>query len=136
MPPRKKNNNSAELAIGDYRHKDAKRKNIPPAKIAAEGVVPTVPPIKYEYTPRRSPELRFDPQAGPDKLPKLLAKARHRALTEAEVQQLAAALRTQEPCLEWAGKLEQNRRGLSVDPVALHIHERVSAHPRTAMFGN
>jgi len=129
MPPRKKKNgNGPDLGIvTDYRHQDARRKNTPPAKIAAEGVIPPAPKIQYAYTPRRSPELRFDPNAGPDKLPKLLAEAKSRALTDAEVKQLADALRTQEPWLEWAGKLEQNRRGLSVDPVALHIHERVSA---------
>jgi adenine-specific DNA-methyltransferase len=36
-----------------------------------------------------------------------------------------AALRTQEPWLEWAGKREA--KSFEVDPVALHIHERVSA---------
>src|SRR5207253_7268108 len=34
----------------------------------------------------------------------------------------------QQPWLEWAQKQEQHQRGaLEVDPVALHIHERVSA---------
>ncbi|MEI7733320.1 MAG: hypothetical protein WCO56_27360 [Verrucomicrobiota bacterium] len=49
MPPRKKTNGPSELSIGDYRHSDATRKNIPPAKIAAEGQVPPVPKIKYSY---------------------------------------------------------------------------------------
>ena len=34
-------------------------------------------------------------------------------------------MRTQEPWLEWAGKREQKQ--FEVDPVALHLHERVSA---------
>src|SRR5215469_9853829 len=123
MAKKKNGNATAEIAlVADYRHKDAKRKNIPPAKIAAEGVIPEVPKIQYAYTPRRSPELRFDPEAKADKLPKLLAKARQGPLTEAEIKTLAEALRTQEPWLEWAGKVEQNRDGLRVDPVALHIH--------------
>ncbi|NDK15906.1 MAG: hypothetical protein GW911_28070, partial [Armatimonadetes bacterium] len=40
----------------------------------------------------------------------------------------AEALRDHEPWLEWAEKQEQHQRGgFQVDPVALHIHERVSA---------
>jgi len=38
---------------------------------------------------------------------------------------LANALRTQEPWLEWSGKRE--KKSFEVDPVALHIHERISA---------
>jgi adenine-specific DNA-methyltransferase len=38
---------------------------------------------------------------------------------------LAEALRAHEPWLEWAGKREAG--GFEVDPVALNIHERVSA---------
>ena len=41
------------------------------------------------------------------------------------MQILAAALRHHSPWLEWAGK--QETESFSVDPVALHIHERVSA---------
>ncbi|MFN7305042.1 MAG: site-specific DNA-methyltransferase, partial [Acetobacteraceae bacterium] len=37
---------------------------------------------------------------------------------------MAEALRRHEPWLEWAGKRE--KPGFAVDPVALHIHERVS----------
>jgi adenine-specific DNA-methyltransferase len=40
------------------------------------------------------------------------------------VRLLAEALRRYDPWLEWAGKREAN--GFAVDPVALHIHERVS----------
>src|SRR5262249_1401803 len=35
--------------------------------------------------------------------------------------------RTQEPWLEWAGKRESEALGFAVDPVALHIHERIAA---------
>jgi adenine-specific DNA-methyltransferase len=68
--------------------------------------------------------LRFDPDGEPDKLPELLAIARERKLNDDEIQLLAEALRSEEPWLEWAGKRE--KRELKVDPVALHIHERVS----------
>jgi adenine-specific DNA-methyltransferase len=111
--------------VTDYRFPEATRKNNPPAKIAAEGFVPLVPKAEYTYSPRRPPELRFDPTGRTDELPELLAIARQRALTEAEAWALAEALRVHEPWLEWAGKREA--RSFAVDPVALHIHERVSA---------
>jgi adenine-specific DNA-methyltransferase len=111
--------------VTDYRFPEATRKNNPPAKIAAEGHVPLVPKAEYQYSPRRPPELRFDPTGRTDELPELLATARQRKLTEAEAWALAEALRAYEPWLEWAGKREA--RSFAVDPVALHIHERVSA---------
>ncbi|MBK8233116.1 MAG: site-specific DNA-methyltransferase [Candidatus Eisenbacteria bacterium] len=112
----------------DYRHKQEKRKNNPPAKIAAEGVVPVIPKAKYAYSPHRPPTLRLDPTADADTLPELLAAAKTRKLTDDEAATLAAALRVHEPWLEWADKQEQHRRGyFEVDPVALNIHERVSA---------
>jgi adenine-specific DNA-methyltransferase len=126
----KKKNNAAGDGlknVEDYRHKGAKRKNNPPAKIAAEGTVPVVPKIEYSYSPRRPPVLRFDTSGAADKLPELLAQARKRKLTDEEVRLLAEALRTQEPWLEWTGKSEAESKGFSVDPVALHIHERISA---------
>lgn len=109
----------------DYRHDEAKRKNNPPAKIAAEGSVPLLPKIEYEYSPRLPPVLRFDAEGRADALPELLAAARERRLTDEEARLLADALRRHEPWLEWAGKRE--RPAFAVDPVALHIHERVSA---------
>jgi adenine-specific DNA-methyltransferase len=111
--------------VGDYRFPEATRKNNPPAKIAAEGYVPLIPKAEYLYSPRRPPELRFDPTGRADELPELLAKATREKLTEAEALLLAEALRTHEPWLEWAGKREA--KSFAVDPVALHIHERVSA---------
>jgi adenine-specific DNA-methyltransferase len=110
--------------VSDYRFPEATRKNNPPAKIAAEGYVPLIPKAEYLYSPRRPPELRFDPTGRADELPELLAKATRRKLTEAEAWALAEALRVHEPWLEWAGKREA--KSFTVDPVALHIHERVS----------
>jgi adenine-specific DNA-methyltransferase len=111
--------------MADYRHDEAKRKNNPPAKIAAEGTVPLLPKIEYSYSPRLAPVLRFDQTGASDALPELLEETKQRALTDDEAKLLAEALRNQEPWLEWAGKRETP--GFAVDPVALHIHERVSA---------
>jgi len=116
-----------EVSVEDYRHSGATRKNIPPAKIAAEGKVPEVPKIQYSYSPRRQPELRFDTSGKADRLPELLEKAKRGPLTADEAQVLADALRVQQPWLEWAGKAEAEAKGFTVDPVALHIHERISA---------
>jgi adenine-specific DNA-methyltransferase len=107
-----------------YRHKGEKRRNIPPAAIAAEGRVPPAPKLHYSYSPRLDPVLRFDATGAPDKLPALLEKAKREPLTDAEARLLGEALRREEPWLEWAGKREA--KGFAVDPVALHIHERVS----------
>jgi adenine-specific DNA-methyltransferase len=123
----KNHGSGAQSGLGnvtDYRHDEATRKNNPPAKIAAEGTVPLMPKIRYEYSPRLAPTLRFDPTGQADKLPELLQKAQRQPLTAAEAEQLGAALRNQEPWLEWANKRE--KRWFDVDPVALHIHERVS----------
>ena len=111
--------------MGDIRHPGAKRRNIPPAKIAAEGTVPAIPKAQYAYNPHLPPVLRFDPSGGPDALPELIAEAGKRPLTPEEQRLLAAALRNHEPWLEWTGKRE--KKWFEVDPVALHIHERVSA---------
>lgn len=109
--------------MGDYRHA-AKRKNNPPAKIAAEGTVPAIPRAQYAYNAHLPPVLRFDQSGGPDTLPKLLAEAGRRTLTPDEQRLLADALRRQDPWLEWTGKREA--KSFEVDPVALHIHERIS----------
>jgi len=115
----------ASDGIGDYRHDSSTRLNIPPARLASEGTVPAMPKSQYAYHPRRPPELRFDSTGATDRIPELLAAAKERPLTEDEVALLAAAVRTHEPWLEWAGKREMP--GFAVDPVALQIHERISA---------
>jgi adenine-specific DNA-methyltransferase len=90
--------------IDSYRH-SARRKNIPSAGLAAHGQVKEVPKTRYFYDPHLPPVLRFDETGGEDRLPR-------------------DALRNHEPWLEWAGKRE--KKWFDVDPVALHIHERVS----------
>lgn len=93
-----------------------------------QGAVPKVAKAKYHYNPHLTPELRFDPTGGPDKLPSLIAAARQRPLNESEARTLAEAINSQNPWMEWAGKSEEHARGtLSVNPVALHLHERISA---------
>ena len=110
--------------VADYRY-PTKRLNVPPAGLAAQGQIADAPRIRYEYDPHRPPVLRFDRSGAADRLPELLATARQRALTEEEARQLADALRSHQPWLEWAGKRE--KRAFEVEPVALHIHERISA---------
>ena len=61
----------------------AKRKNIPPAGLEAQGTLQEAPRIRHEYNPHLPPVLRSAPNAAEvDKLPELLATARKRALTE------------------------------------------------------
>jgi len=119
---------SASVKTTDYRHTGEKRTNIPPAKIAAEGRVPAVPKARYYYNPHLPPALRFDPTGEADLVGKLVEDAGRRPLTTVERNVVAEAVHHYEPWLEWAGKREQHEKGyFDVDPVALHIHERVSA---------
>ncbi|MBX3323104.1 MAG: hypothetical protein KF757_08965 [Phycisphaeraceae bacterium] len=69
------NAETRDIRMGDIRHPAASRKNIPPAKIAAEGVVPAIPKAEYAYNPHLPPVLRFHHSGGhgsTDALPKLL----------------------------------------------------------------
>ena len=111
-------------AVQPVKHR-AKRKNIPPAGLEAQGRVEDATKVRLAYNPHLPPRLRFsDDPAQADRLPELLAIARQRALTDDEARTLADALRRHEPWLEWAGKRE--RPWTEVEPPALHIHERVS----------
>lgn len=106
----------------------AKRKNIPPAGLEAQGRVEEAPKLRHHYNPHLPPVLRFAAAGGEpaaeDRLPALLQTARERALSADEAAVLAEALRRHEPWLEWSGKRE--RPWFEVEPPALHIHERVS----------
>ena len=113
-----------QTAMSDYRYAE-KRKNNPPAKIAAEGIVPAIPKAQYAYNPHLPPILRFDTTGESDRLPELLQTAQQRPLTADETQLLAIAIKNaQAPWLEWTAKREMP--GFTVDPVALHIHDRIS----------
>jgi adenine-specific DNA-methyltransferase len=124
LPPRRRASTTEGPPVADYRH-DATRRNNPPAGLAGQARVRETPRLAYGYDPHRPPELRFDPTGGEDALPPLLAEVTRRKLTEEEARRLAEAIRHREPWLEWTGKREA--KGFVVDPVALHIHERVSA---------
>ena len=125
MARKKRTAKKSETEIQDYRHDDAKRKNNPAAGIAAQGRLTEPPKVEYAYNPHRPPCLRFDGNGDADRLPELLEKAKRKVLSEEEVNLLAEALQQHEPWLEWSGK--QEAKAFTVEPVALHIHERVSA---------
>ena len=115
---------NSEKEVKDYRHDTSKRKNNPPAGIAGQGRTPDTPKQEYAYNPHLPPILRSDPHGDADKLPELLQKALQERLTPEEAKIIADALKHHEPWLEWAGK--QEAKSFTVDPVALHVHERVS----------
>lgn len=103
----------------------ATRKNIPPAGLEAQGEIRDTTKVRYYYNPHLPPVLRTAAdEAAIDALPELLREATRRPLSESEAAQLAQALRRLDPWLEWSGKRE--RPWFAVDPVALHMHERVS----------
>ena len=120
-----------KVEIESYRYESATRKNIPTAKIAAEGTVPRVAKAKYAYSAHLSPELRFDASGQSDRITDIVEKAiAGNKLTRKEADVLrGVAANASQPWLEWSGKKEEHDRGvLEVEPVALHIHERVSAN--------
>ena len=82
----------------------AKRKNIPPAGLEAQGEMRETPTFRYHYNPHLPPVLRSAPDAAEsDALPELLREATRRPLSESEASALAEALRRHEPWLEWSG---------------------------------
>ncbi|MBL9153761.1 MAG: site-specific DNA-methyltransferase [Verrucomicrobiales bacterium] len=113
-----------------YQHPDKKRKNLPAAGMAVKDQEVETAKIPYAYDPHLTPVLRFDESGATDSLTTeveaLLEKAKTGALTEKEVRLLGdALLRSRQPWLEWSTKRE--KKTFTVDPVALHIHEKVSA---------
>ncbi|MSQ52043.1 MAG: hypothetical protein EXR28_09155 [Betaproteobacteria bacterium] len=124
MPNTGKSAITEPLPTADYRHA-AKTKNLPPAGLAAQGKIEQSRKVQYAYNPHLPPELRFDSSGASDRLPELLEKARKSPLTDEEAKLLADALHVREPWLEWAGKRELP--GFAVDPVALNVHDRISA---------
>jgi len=122
--PKPKPDQAESDRVTGFRY-DAQRKNNPPAGLAAQARVRETPRLAYSYDPHLPPELRIDATGGADVLPDLLREATQRPLTETEARVVLMGLRQLQPWLEWAGKREA--RGFVVDPVALHIHERVSA---------
>lgn len=127
MPPRRSRPSPAPAAapVAAYTHSSQTRKNIPPAGLAAQGRVREVPRHAWSYDPHLPPTLVSDATGAEDETLALLDAATTRKLTAEEAGRVAAALRQRQPWLEWATKREAPR--CVVDPVALHIHERVSA---------
>lgn len=113
---------SASTPFTEHRYAEATRKNLPAAGDAL-GHVEETEKITYAYDPHRAPVLRFNEAITRQRA--LLDEARRRPLTADETAELAELLEAPQPWLEWAGKKEQP--DFEVDPVALHIHERVSA---------
>ncbi len=114
----------------DYRHDSATRKNLPGAAMAGEGELPKKGRVKYAYSPHLDPVLRFDPTGRADKVAAVVEKACRGERLDAGEQEILRAVgkNWEQPWLEWANKQEEHARGhFSVDPVALHIHERISA---------
>ena len=121
---RRRRSENQETQVEDYRHDQATRTNNPPAGIAAYGSIHEQPKHEYIYNPHLPPVLRFDGNGNPDKLSELLNKARSERLSDDEVNLLEEVLKQHTPWLEWSGK--QEAQSFVVEPVALHIHERVS----------
>lgn len=122
---RKSKVDSNEEQVVDLRFPGAKRKNIPPVGLEARGKVVREKQLAYDYNPHLPPVLRFDQNGTADALPELIEEAGKRPLSPEEQKLLVEALRNHQPWLEWTGKKEQ--QACVVDPVALHIHERVAA---------
>jgi adenine-specific DNA-methyltransferase len=98
--------------------------------MAGEGEVPKAKRVKYAYSPHLDPVLRFDPTGRADRVAAVVDKACSGQPLDASEQEILRAVgkNWEQPWLEWANKQEEHARGhFSVDPVALHIHERISA---------
>jgi adenine-specific DNA-methyltransferase len=124
MARQKKKTDKAGENVVDYRHKSVTRLNIPPAGLTARGEIVREKKVRYAYNPHLSPVLRFDATGKTDSIEKLIDDASRRKLEPHEIKLLQEAMRNHEPWLEWAGKREQ--QWCVADPVALHIHERIS----------
>jgi adenine-specific DNA-methyltransferase len=124
MRKRKSTTSQFGDSVVDYRHTQASRLNIPPAGLAARGEVVREKRTQYAYNPHLAPTLRFDATGKADRIQRLIADCGARQLEADETALLQEALRNHEPWLDWAGKQEQ--QWCVDDPVALHIHERIS----------
>lgn len=112
-----------EVPVTRFEYPDGKRKHIPPSGEMATNKVREEAKVKFAYDPHRTPALRFNGRVARGR--ELLEKATRTNLQREEAAELAQLLESEQPWLEWAGKREQTH--FEVDPVALHIHERVSA---------
>ena len=109
--------------VTEHRHADATRKHIPAAGTDVTAELKDEAKIRFAYDPHRPPVLRFNELIVRQR--ELLRESTRRTLTQEEAAELAAQIESPQPWLEWAGKRETPE--FTVAPVALHIHERVSA---------
>ena len=109
MARQKKKIENADENVVDYRHKNVKRLNIPPAGLTARGEIVREKKVRCAYNPHLSPVLRFDATGKADSIEKMLEQASRRKLEPHEINLLQEALRNHEPWLEWAGKREQGK---------------------------
>lgn len=124
MPRRETPPDTGADGLASIAHR-AKRKNLPPSGIESHGELREEAAVAYWHNPHLPPRLASSPDpAATDRLGEVLAEAGRRALTEDEVRTLDRAIKQHEPWLDWSGKRE--RPWFEVDPVALHMHERVS----------
>ena len=124
MPRRAAPPDTGTDALSSIAHR-AKRKNLPPSGIESHGELREEAAVAYWHNPHLPPRLVSSPDpAAADGLADVLAEARRRALTEDEIRTLDEAIKQHEPWLDWSGRRE--RPWFEVDPVALHMHERVS----------
>ena len=124
MRKRKMDTSKMGENVVDYRHKTVTRLNIPPAGLEARGEIAREKRIRWAYNPHLVPALRFDGTGKADAISELIAATGKRKLEPEEMKRLYEAFCNHEPWLEWAGKREQ--QWCVADPVALHIHERIS----------
>jgi hypothetical protein len=103
MARQKRENKKAGENVVDYRHKNVKRLNIPPAGLTARGHIVREKKVRYAYNPNLSPVLRFDATGKADSIGKLIDDASRRKLEPQEINLLQEAMRNHEPWLEWAG---------------------------------
>ena len=101
-----KKTTNKKVAVESYHHESATRKNIPTAKIAAEGVVPRVEQAKYAYSAHLSPELRFDASGQSDRLTDIVEKltAGSKLSTEETGILRCLAANASQPWLEGLGR--------------------------------
>ena len=67
---------------------------IPPARIAAQGILPPKRKMEYNYNPHLTPSLRFDDSG---KIDELLEKARRGPLSTEDLKILSEALQAPRP---------------------------------------
>jgi hypothetical protein len=103
MPPRQREPSAAlpaapgaDEVVKALRH-PAKRRNIPPAWLEAQGRVEEATKLRHHYNPHVPPVLRVAADGGEpaaaDRMPALLQTALERAVSADEAQLLADALR-------------------------------------------